>query len=213
MINQPDSAAVFACALSLHAACMELDRTDPGLNLSECYQGIDQFMREVMRVANLFEDWACAHVAFEKLSDVWPYLLEDRFGSACLVAVMPGFLMEFGTDDCFRVASCLRLPMWINGRLALPFLLDVVNPVSGSTFEHYRIQTVRNELDGDKVMPFVVGDEVEDENFGPLYFVIHGVGRDGALEHIAERRTYQEAADLLRAMFLDLDLPDNPVSG
>ncbi len=210
MDEKPDPAAVFACALSLHSACMERCETDPKPNLSECYQGMDQFMREVMRVANLFEEWACSHVAFEEVSDVWPYLLEDRFGEACLEEMTPDSLMGFDADDCFRIACRLRLPMWLDQGLALPFLLEVENPVADSAFHHFRIQTVRNEIEGDEVVPFEAGDEAEDENFGVPYFVIYGVGRDGALEPIAERRTYQEAAGLLRGLFPKMELPRRP---
>ncbi len=213
MVEPPDPAAVFACALSLHAACLVRCDEDPEVNLSDCYHGMDQFMREVMRVANLFEEWACEHVAFEELEDVWPYLLEERFGPVCLEVMTPDLLAGFDADDCLRIAFKLRLPMWIDGSLPLPFLLDVENPVPGSAFGHYRIGTFRNELDGDGVLPFVAGDEAEDENLGAPYYALHGVRSDGTLEHITERRTYQEAAGLLRAMFPGMDLPERPVGG
>ena len=76
-----DTAAEFAAALSLWRACESLAETNL-INLSECYHGIDQLMREVMRIAHLFERWASAHVEFAELSKVWPYLLEDQFGNA-----------------------------------------------------------------------------------------------------------------------------------
>jgi len=30
-------------------------------------------MREVMRVANQFENWACRNVNFDEFNEVWPY--------------------------------------------------------------------------------------------------------------------------------------------
>ncbi len=75
----PDSAAVFASALSLWQSCNKRVTSDQHLNLSECYNGMDQFMREIMRIANRFEAWACSHLVFDELNDVWPYLLEDKF--------------------------------------------------------------------------------------------------------------------------------------
>ena len=75
---QPDPAAVLGCALSLREACLKNAETNPQLNLSDCYNGMDQFMREMMRVANLFEAWACAHVVFDELNDVWPYLMRTN---------------------------------------------------------------------------------------------------------------------------------------
>lgn len=208
-----DPAAVFACAISLWEACNLRAEEDPTLNLSDAYCGMDQLMREVMHIGNIFEDWACDHVAFEELGDVWPYLLDERFGDACLEVLEPEALKGFNADDCLRVACRLRLPMWICEGLALPFHLETENPVNGSAFHSFRIQTVRNELEGNVVVPFEAGDEGEDENFGVPYFAIHGVGRDGTLEHIAERRTYQEAAGLLRGLFPTIELPEKPVGG
>jgi len=70
----PDPASVFACALSLWQACNK-HADEEKLNLSDFYNGMDQFMREAMRVANLFEAWACLHIEFNDLEDVWPYVL------------------------------------------------------------------------------------------------------------------------------------------
>jgi len=83
----PDPAAVFASALSLWQVCQKHAVGDTKLNLSECYNGMDQYMREVMRVASQFETWACLHIDFDELNDMWPYLLEDRFGENCLAVL------------------------------------------------------------------------------------------------------------------------------
>ncbi|MEN9576237.1 MAG: hypothetical protein RL514_4092 [Verrucomicrobiota bacterium] len=112
--EQPDSAAVFACALSLREACLKSAAADPAMNLSESYNGMDEFMREMMRVANLFEAWACEHVAFAECNEVWPYLLEDRFGDACLAVMSPTGLAAFDETDCLRVALHLRLPIVVS---------------------------------------------------------------------------------------------------
>jgi hypothetical protein len=106
-----DPAAVFACASSLWEACNKRPGDDPELNLSDAYSGMDQLMREVMRIGEMFENWACDHVVFELLSDVWPYFLEDRFGDACLGLRDPDWLAGFDEDDCLRIAYQLRLPM------------------------------------------------------------------------------------------------------
>lgn len=213
MVEQPDPAAVFACAMSLHDACIKRADSDASLDLSEAYRGMDQFMRELMRVAELFEDWACRHVAFNELDDVWPYLLEERFGAACLVRKDAEFLSGFDEDDCFAVALELRLPLWIDEGLPLPFLLKVVNPVPGSEFARYRIQTFRTELESGEVQAFVAGEEGLDENFSVPFFMIHGLSSDGTAEPVAERGSYREAADLLRRMFPGVDLPERVVGG
>jgi hypothetical protein len=115
MPTLPDSAAVFAAALSLHDACLERAEADFSLNLSESYQGMDSFMREVMWAAEMFEKWACDHVAFDEVDDVWPYLLEHRFGSAVLATMGADCLAGFNAARCLRIAIKLRLPLRVDG--------------------------------------------------------------------------------------------------
>lgn len=101
MTEQPDPAAVFGGALSLRSACLKRADDDSQLNLSECYNGMDEFMRQMMHVATLFEDWSCAHVVFRELDDVWPYLMEDRGGGGGVrtrIALIP-------TNPCSSVKS------------------------------------------------------------------------------------------------------------
>ncbi|MDD5261841.1 MAG: hypothetical protein PHD76_08335 [Methylacidiphilales bacterium] len=113
----PDPAAIFASALSLWLSCQKQAASDSKLNLSECYNGVDQFMRELMRVANQFETWACIHVDFNEINDVWPYFLEDKFGEGCLAMLSPDSLAQFNDSDCLRVAMRLRLPIKLNDKL------------------------------------------------------------------------------------------------
>ena len=108
-VESIDPAAVFAAASSLWRECHEQAAAGPRVNLSDCYGGMDGLMREVMRIAALFEAWSCNHVLFEELDDVWPYLLEDRFGRECLSVFLPDGLSEFDESDCRRVAARLRL--------------------------------------------------------------------------------------------------------
>ena len=106
-----DPAAVFAIATSLWRECHEHAAADPSINLSDAYAGMDGFMREIMRIASLFETWSCKHVDFTQLDDVWPYLMEDRFGKECLSILMPDSLSDFDDHDCRRVAARLRLTL------------------------------------------------------------------------------------------------------
>ena len=108
---EPDPAAVFAAAISLWQECHKQTVVDPEVNLSDCYSGMDGLMREIMRIATLFEAWSCKYVNFEKLNDVWPYLLEDRFGRECLSVFLPDGLSDFDESDCRRVAARLRLSL------------------------------------------------------------------------------------------------------
>lgn len=207
--DDPDSAAVFAVALSLWEAWEKLARKEH-FNLSECYNGVDQFMREVMRVANQFENWACRNVNFNKLNDVWPYLLGDKFGTACLSVMSFENLMDFGEDDCLRVAIGLGLPVIADGRLPIPIDVTATNPVTGAAFHQFRIQTVRDSLEDQASRPYVASDDPFDENFGALYFSLYGVEATGSLEHIADRRSYAEAVLLAQKISPGIAFPSSP---
>jgi hypothetical protein len=194
---EPDPAAVFGAALSLWQSVWKHAETPPRLNLSECYNGGDEFMRIVMRIATAFELWASDHVFFDALDDVWPYLLEDRFGEACLsVLGSPGALLDFDVRNCLRVALWLRLPVKFGDGLPVPIDVVAANPVQGSPFHMFRIQTVRRLAGVDFSESFTVADDPFDDRFGPPFFALCGVGNDGLLEHIADRATYAEAVRL-----------------
>ncbi len=209
--EQADPAAVFACALSLREACLRHAATDPQLNLSESYNGMDEFMRELMRVANLFETWACAHVAFAETNVVWPYLLEDRFGDACLASVVPSALAHFDDTDCLRVALRLRLPIQADDQLRVPVNVRALNPVAGSAFREFLIQTVRDDFDGGGVAPFTLDDDPFDEAFGSPYFGLYGVEEDGVVEHIGNRESYSAALSLAQKLVPGLAFPIKPI--
>ena len=210
-IWRSDSAAVFACAASLWEVAHKRAASER-LNLSELYNGMDQFMREVMRIGSLFEDWACRHVSFNALSDVWPYLLQDRFGGTCLDVILPGALTEFDATDCLRVALRMRLPVMLDDKLPVPVDERAENPVSGSEFRQFRIQTVRTSTEDNEVAPFTVSDEPFDAEFGPPHFGIYGVCADGLLEYIADRSTYGEAVALVMKLAPGVEFPPVPVT-
>jgi hypothetical protein len=208
---QPDPAAIFAAALSLWEAVHERAEADKTLDLSDCYNGTDQLMREVMRIANLFETWACQHVAFDELDDVWPYLLEDKFGAACLAVILPSALAQFDETDCLRVAIGLRLPITLDDNLPLPIDLLAPNPVPGSQFREFRIQTVRNSLEDGDATPFTAADDPFDEEFGSPYFGLYGVGESGLLEHVADRNTFSDVVSLAQKLAPGVQFPLQPV--
>lgn len=208
---QLDPAAVFACALSLHQACLKSAGANPQLNLSESYNGMDEFMREVMRVANLFEAWACSHIVFEELNEVWPYFMEEKFGNTCLEVMLPSGLTEFDDPDCLRVALRLRLPIRTDNKLRLPVDVRASNPIAGSEFREFRIQTVRDALNDGDVVPFTTDDDPFDEEFEVPYFALYGVGDDGLLEHVADRTTYAAALSLAQKLAPGVALPREPI--
>jgi hypothetical protein len=196
----PDPAAIFAIAHSLWEACHERAATDPTLNLSEAYNGVDQFMRELMRVAGEFEGWACMHIDFTRIDQSWPYLLKDGFGDACFQVLPPAGLAAFNDKDCLRVALRLGLPVKRETGLPVPADVSAPNPshASGSMFRAFRIQTVRDSVEDNDCVPYTAFDDPFDSEFGPPYFGLYGVGEDGLLEHIADRRSLGEALTLAK---------------
>ena len=206
----PDPAAVFASALSLWLECKKHAKRQKRLCLSECHNGMDQFMREVIGIANRFEEWACSHIEFKELADVWPYLLEDRFGAACLAVTLPETLMDFDETDCLRVAIRLRLPIIFDSKLPLPVCVNVPNEVRQSAFRWFRIQTVRDALNGKNGVIYSLNDDPYDEKFGFPYFGLYGVGEDGSTEHIADRATYPEVMSLALKLAPGTNFPTTP---
>jgi hypothetical protein len=187
---QSDAAAVFAVALSLWEACQKEATGNPKLNFSETYSGMDQFMRELMRVANQFEAWACQYIDFAQSDQPWPYLLQDHFGEACLQVVSPDNLAAFDADACLCVAILLRLPVKPDKGLPVPVNLKETNPLyaKGSSFREFRIQSVRDGID-DHCVPYTHADDPFDGSFSAPYFGLYGVDAKGHLEHIADRPT------------------------
>ena len=208
-IDIPDPAAVFASALSLWQACQKRS-AEVKMNISESYNGMDQFMREIMRAANQFEVWSCRHIDFNELNDVWPYLLEDKFGAAYLAILEADELAQFNEGDCLRVALQMELPVILADKLPIPIDLVAPNPVTGSGFRQFKIQTVRDTLEDGEPVPFVAGDEPADEQFGEPYFGLYGVAADGKLEHIADRKTYDEAWNLVQKIAPGTAFPSRP---
>ncbi len=107
----PDPAAHFAIANSLWHECQSHAARDRSFKPSQAYRGMDELMRVVMKVAHAFEAWACDHVDFSQFTDVWPYLLEDRFGAECLSILRPENLADFDEHDCRRIAARLGLTL------------------------------------------------------------------------------------------------------
>ncbi len=117
-----DPAAEFAAALSVK---LEVERllNDSNGSLSDTYLGCDEFMRICMKVGRGFEIWCCTHIDFDKMIDVWPYLLEDKFGKhAVAVAGGPGELgLLIGPSEiAYWVEIARRMELPRNGNANHP---------------------------------------------------------------------------------------------
>lgn len=209
--TQLDSASVFGAAYSLWNA-VETAAAKIKANLSESYDSTIGLMQEVMRVAEEFERWSCAHINFEDFDDVWPYMLMDKFGRACLAAMNgPASLQEFDEASCLQVALNLKLPIKPESNLPIPVDVRALNPIPNSEFVEFRIQTVRDMREENAIEPFVKGDDPFDPRYSPPYFGLYGVGSDGLLEHISDRDTYADAVALVRNILPYVRFPENPL--
>ena len=182
-----------------------------GWNLSECFNGGDEFLRQMMRIGETFERWACDHIAFEELGDVWPYLLEDHFGAACLTTLHPSGLPQFAEEDCVRVAMKLPIPMRYADGLCLPLDISAASPVKGSAFAEYRIRTARADLEDQQIEPFTFDDDPHDDHYGDVFIGLYGILSDGECEHITDFSRYSDAAALVRKIAPGILFPDVPV--
>ncbi|HQF40343.1 MAG TPA: hypothetical protein PK322_14600 [Opitutaceae bacterium] len=203
-----DPAAVLGAAVSLWQACQQ----DPRSNLGACYGGGDQWMREVMRVATLFESWAARHACFDAFDECWPYFLEDCFGDACVGLLGAEGLARFEEADCLRVALRLRLPVACSDGVTGPLVLEAENSVAGSAFCRFRIQTMRRTSVEDGAVPMTADDDPFAEACGLPFFALYGIGVDGLPEHIADRKTYTEARELALKLAPGIAFPEVAVA-
>lgn len=206
-----DPAAVFACAMSLRDACNQAAKLN-NLDLSDLFQGMDQFYREAMRIAALFEEWACKHVVFEEVCDVWPYLLEDKFGAACLQRMSVEDLSGFDAEDCPDVAMKLLLPLYYNDvQPRLPLDVKAINPIPDSPFTHWRIQTIRCLSGDDNFEPMLYGDDPFDSEYEPSILALYGVNAEGLVEHIKDFERYADAVAFAGKLAPGVEFPEEPV--
>jgi len=84
------------------------------------------------------------------------------------------------------------------------------NPIAGSPFREYRIQTVRNSIVGDFSAPYTLDDYPYDDDFSEPYLRLSGVSDDGVQEHIADRANYREVLNLVRRLAPGVDFPHVP---
>lgn len=111
MTEQPDPAAILGAAMSLYEEGHK-QAAETNANLSEEYNGIDEFMRCCMIAAEKFERWACRCVDFNEISDPWPYLLSDRFGVATYdLFGLTGLKLILSDESCRRLAQRMKIPL------------------------------------------------------------------------------------------------------
>jgi hypothetical protein len=205
-----DPAAIFCCAVSLRDSAIPLSDV-AHYTLSDAYSGWNTFLQEVMRVATLFETWATAHVAFDHLGEVWPYLMEERFGDACVHVADIWALTSFHEMDCLHIAQYLRLPLYYDDELGIPLDIRAGNTVAGSAYAEFGIQSVRWHRAEAIVIPFIRGDDPWDEEYEFPRLALCGITVEGQMERIAEFTSYRDAVSLVTKLAPGIDFPGKPV--
>lgn len=102
-----DLADEFAVALSVHERWKE----EKELDISETFNGGDEFLRRCLSCAQKLVSWFDRYVDYPRLTDVWCYYLEDKAGDAFWELFNPGLPEELKDDDCLSLALLLRAPI------------------------------------------------------------------------------------------------------
>lgn len=216
-----DPAAVMAIAMSLRKS-LEAYSLPENVTMSDLFQGIDNLFRACMHVATVFEVWACDHVFFDEVVDVWPYLLEDKFGDAFLQPyrlgreefnTLPTDLTSFIPADCLNMAMKLGLPLLYSDEARMPLLAEILNPVPRSIYKYWRIQTVRHRSENEEAgwEPLVYGDNPHDPDWDYPELGFYGVFEDGTLEHLSDHPTYAAAVERAKRLAPTADFPEQPI--
>jgi hypothetical protein len=75
--------SAFAASHSLYNAVQELCKQNNS-DLSGAYDGGVGLMQECIRIGAEFDVWADSNVEFDRMTDCWPYLMDDRFGAVAV---------------------------------------------------------------------------------------------------------------------------------
>lgn len=110
--SQPAPADLFAAIVSLNDECMRLHRLPEHPHITNLphasYEdGGIGFMQAMYQVAEKFCLWADENVDWDQNSEVWPYFLQEKLGTAVFAVVDASELMTFGEAECRRVATRL----------------------------------------------------------------------------------------------------------
>jgi len=111
------------------------------------------------------------------------------------------------------VAMNMEVPLMYRDGRNLPLDVSAPNPVAGSAFVRWRIQTVRLHAEDEEMVPMVYGDEPHDTDFEPPVVALYGVDAEGLLEHIRDSDSYAEARSLVMKLAPGVVFPEVPVVG
>jgi len=93
----------------------------------------------------------------------------------------------------------------------LPLDLVAPNPVAGSAWVRWRIQTVRWHREAEEMVPLLHGDDPHDPEYEPPAMALYGVDATGRLEHVRDSVSYAEARSLVMKLAPGVVFPEVPV--
>lgn len=133
--------SAFAASHSLYVAVQELCKQNNS-NLSEAYDGGVGLMQECVRIGAEFDSWADSNVEFDRMTDCWPYLMDDRFGAVAIeVAGGELSLGELGSHSWPQIAQKLGavLSTDVDAGILLPSGAKIVS-IGSDFMRGYRTQ-------------------------------------------------------------------------
>jgi len=207
---QSDPAAIFSIAQSLWLE-VEDQSASAREKISDTFSGMDGFLREAMGIAQRFEEWACENIAFDHVTEVWPYLLLDRFGEEYLRIFELDQMPKLNEPAFLRIAHGLRLPIFVNNNPRVSVQITIQNPIKESFYEAFQIQTVRVQLNRNNVEWMSPDADPYDVAYGDPFVGLYGVF-DREAEHIADRCDFDAAFGMLKKLAPGVTIPDPLVS-
>lgn len=235
-----DPAAVFAIAHALFvlleskaAARGEHQQEDDNQeSIWEDHGGQDGALRNFMSTASIFEAWACKHVAFDELADIWPYKLMDSFGEAWKKMAGENYYHRDhphrnmthptpGPGMCYQLARLMELPVFYreNDEL-IPLLVHVQNLPSKQPdlgmdtvpVTTWRFSTVKVSLqsDGPTLLSRYTVTSAEPKLNEHIELMLEAVTANGSSVVVGYFPTYDDAAKHALSLNPDLELPELP---
>jgi hypothetical protein len=103
-------AELYAAITSLHDAFMRLHKSGDVTEATIAADGI-AFLQTMYAVAEKFCRWADENVDWDRNSEVWPYHLQEHFGTEVFRVIEAAELTKFGDAHCVGVAHRMKLPL------------------------------------------------------------------------------------------------------
>ena len=106
-----------------------------------------------------------------------------------------------------------HLPLLRRKGFNLPLCLTAQNPVSGSAFVQWRIQTVRWHEEDEDWAPLEAEDDPDDPDFETPVLALFGVDAAGHSELVRTFATYAEARAMVLKVAPGVEFPEVPQVG